>query len=145
MFAYDERGNHMRTPSRQRSDVEIGYGVDASGHGIVYARSDGSLLRLPFRIVSRPAALDRAAGYAAIVTVARSLTKRGIVCARLRVPDLQLVEELTKRTQPPDDLTLGYVRVRCALNAMEHCDIEFGRCEDLMQRARAEVALNSAA
>ena len=135
----------MGNTARPSAEIDIGYGVDAAGRGVAYARTDSSVLRLPFRIAQRSSLLDRAGGYAALVTVARALLKSGIGRARFRLPDRQLIDELTKRSQPPDELSLANVRVRCALNALSHCEIEFGECNELMQRARAEVALNLAA
>jgi|SRR5580698_3726210 hypothetical protein len=130
---------------RPSAEIDIGYGVDAAGRGVAYARTSSSVLRLPFRIAQRPLLLDRAGGYAALGTVARALQKRGIGRARFRLPDRQLVDELTKRSQPPDELSLANVRARCALNALAQCEIEYAECSELMQRARAEVALNLAA
>lgn len=135
----------MRATYATQTEILIGYAVDPAGRGIAYAQSDATVLRLAFRIAPRPTSLHHAAGYGALATVVRSLAKRGIARARLLLPDRQLVDELTKRAEPPDDLALAYVRVRCALNAMQHYEVEFGASADLMQRARAEVALNLAA
>jgi hypothetical protein len=135
----------MGKSKRASAEIHIGYGVDADGRGVAYARTDASVLRLPFRISKRSSLLDRAGGYAAVVTVARALLKRGVASAHFRLPDRQLVEELTKQSRPPDELSLANVRVRCTLNAMTHCEIEYDDCSELMQRARAEVALNLAA
>lgn len=130
---------------RPSAEIDIGYSVDAARRGVAYARADSSVLRLPFRIAQRRSLLDRAGGYAALVTVARALLKRGVGRARFHLPDRQLVDELSNRSQPPDELLLANVRVRCTLNAMKHCEIEYAECSELMQRARAEVALNLAA
>ncbi len=130
---------------RPPAEIHIGYGVDAAGCGVAYARTESIVLRLPFRVARRPSLVERAGAYAAIVTVARSLAKRGIQCVRFRLPDHQLVDELSKRSEPPEELALPYVRVRCALNALEYFEIAFEEPGDLMQRARAEVALNLAA
>ena len=135
----------MAKSTKPVAEIDLGFGVDADGRGVAYARSGSSVLRLPFRIAHRPALLDRAGAYGALVTVARALLKRGIDRAHFHVPDRQLVDELSKRSQTPDELALAYVRLRCALNALAHYEIEFGECEELMQRARAEVALNLAA
>ena|ERR1700727_1979547 len=127
------------------AEIDIGYGLDAQGRGVAYARTGSNVLRLSFRI-SQPASLaDRAGGYGALVTVARALLKRGVNRVNFRLPDRQLVDELTKRSQPPDELILANVRARCALNALTACHIEYADCGELMQRARAEVALNLAA
>lgn len=130
---------------RPSAQIDIGYGVDAAGRGVAYARADASVLRLPFRIAQRSSLLDRAGGYAALVTVARALRRRGVGRVHFRLPDRQLVDELAKRSQPPDELSLANVRVRCELNALAYSEIEYGDCTELMQRARAEVALNLAA
>ena len=135
----------MAKTTRTVAEIDLGYGIDADGRGVAYARTGSNVLRLPFRVAQRSSPLDRAGGYAALATVARALTKRGIEGANFRVHDRQLVEELSKRSETPDELALAYVRVRCALNALAHYDVRFGECEELMQRARAEVALNLAA
>jgi hypothetical protein len=128
------------------AEIEIGYGVDAGGRGIAYARSENNVLRTSFRISHRASSMEhRAAGYAALATVARSIAKGGMRRVRFHLPDQQLVEELGRRSEPPEQLALANVRVRCALNALEYCEIEFKTFDDLMQRARAEVALNLAA
>src|SRR5580698_8290203 len=95
---------------RPSAEIDIGYGVDAAGRGVAYARTSSSVLRLPFRIAQRPLLLDRAGGYAALGTVARALQKRGIGRARFRLHDRQMVDELTKRSQPPNELSLANVR-----------------------------------
>jgi len=129
--------------------VEVGYAVSAGGRGLAYASLSSAphnlVFRLPFRIAQLCSPIERAAGYAALVTVARSLCKRGVKRARFVLPDGQLVDELSARRQLPYGLTLPYVSVRCALNALERFEIRFGETDELMQRARAEVALNLAA
>jgi hypothetical protein len=81
-------------------------------------------VRLPFRIASRRLLVERAVAYAALVTVARSLCKRGVTRAHFVMPDRQFVEEVTTRCDVPEALVLPYVRLRCALNAFH--DVEIG-------------------
>ena len=135
----------MGTTAGPVAEIDLGYGIDGEGRGVAYARTGSRVVRLPFHLARRSASMERAGGYAALVTIARALVKRGILRARFYVPDRELVEELGKRKEPPDDLALAYVRLRCAFNALTHCEIEYGECGELMQRARAEVALNLAA
>jgi hypothetical protein len=95
--------------------------------------------------VRRCLVLDRAVAYAALVTVARSLWKRGVTRAHFLMPDRRFVEEVTTRCDVPEALVLPYVRLRCALNAFHDVEIGTGATDELMQRAGAEVALNVAA
>lgn len=126
----------------------IGYAVGPRGLGLAYARLAGSkvskLLRLSFRTASRPVS-ERAGGYAALTAVARALRDRGFDRLRIVVNDPELVEEITKRREPPDALALPYVGLRCVLNSLTASSVVAGATDDLTQRARAEVALNLAA
>jgi hypothetical protein len=89
--------------------------------------------------------VERAIAYAALVTVARALRKRGVTSARFVMPDRRFVEDVTTRRDLPEALALPYVRLRCALNAFHDVEIGVGATDELMQRAGAEVALNVAA
>lgn len=130
-------------------EVEVGYAAGSAGTGVVYAALNGAegreVVRLPFRIVRRCLLLERAVAYAALVTVARSLFKRGVTRAHFVMPDRRFVEEVTTRCGVPEALVLPYVRLRCALNAFHDVEIGTGATDELMQRAGAEVALNVAA
>lgn len=130
-------------------EVAIGYAAGPAGSGVAYAALNGAgtrnVLRLPFRIARRLPLAERAVSYAALVTVARALCKRGITRARFVVPDRQFVEEVTTRCDLPESLALPYVRLRCALNAFHYVEVASGPTDELMQRAGAEVALNVAA
>jgi hypothetical protein len=130
-------------------EVEVGYAAGPAGSGVAYAALNGcdgrEVLRLPFRIASRRAPAERAVAYAALVTVARSLWKRGVTRAHFVMPDRQFVEEVTTRCDVSEALVLPYVRLRCALNAFHDVEIRNGATDELMQRAGAEVALNVAA
>jgi hypothetical protein len=130
-------------------EVEVGYAAGPDGSGVAYAAINGTegreVVRLPFRIARRRLLMERAVAYAAVVTVARSLFKRGVTRAHFVMPDRRFVEEVTTRCEVPDALALPYVRLRCALNAFHDVEIETGATDELMQRAGAEVALNVAA
>jgi hypothetical protein len=89
--------------------------------------------------------MERAVAYAALVTVARHLYKRGVTGVHFVMPDRRFVEEVTTRCDVPEALALPYVRLRCALNAFHEVEIGTGATDELMQRAGAEVALNVAA
>ena len=139
----------MRRLGDEAIEVAVGYAASAAGRGVAYAglnRAAGrEVMRLPFRIARRLPLLDRAVVYAALVTVARALSKRGILRARFVLPDRQFVDEVSTRSDLPETLVLPYVRLRCALNSLDDFDIRCGTTDELMQRARAEVALNLAA
>lgn len=135
--------------ARKFVEVGIGYAASSAGDGVAYASlvdtGGQCVLRLPFRIARRLTPFDRAVSYAALVTVARALRKRGICAVRFSVPDAQFAQEITARSEVPETLALAYVRLRCALNALDAFEIVAGGNDDLTQRARAEVALNLAA
>jgi hypothetical protein len=130
-------------------EVEVGYAAGPAGTGVAYAAFNGiegrEVVRLPFRIVRRCLLPERAVAYAALVTVARSLCKRGVTRAHFVMPDHRFVEEVTTRRDVPEALVLPYVRLRCALNAFHDVEVGAGATDELMQRAGAEVALNVAA
>ena len=130
-------------------EVAIGYAAGPAGSGVAYAALSGvegrEVVRLAFRIARRGALLERAVPYAALVTVARSLCKRGVMRAHFVMPDHRFVEEVTTRCDVPEALVLPYVCLRCALNAFHEVEIGTGATDELMQRAGAEVALNVAA
>ncbi len=139
----------MQTRSDEGLEVAVGYAAGPAGSGVAYAALSGAegreVVRLPFRIVRRCALVKRAVAYAALVTVARALCKRGVTRAHFVMPDPQFVEEVTTRCDLPEALVLPYVRLRCALNAFHDVEIRIGTTDELMQRAAAEVALNVAA
>ncbi|HLY02605.1 MAG TPA: hypothetical protein VKR56_08905 [Candidatus Cybelea sp.] len=139
----------MRRRGDEVLEVAVGYAAGPAGSGVAYAALNGAaegreVVRLPFRIVRRCALMERAVAYAALVTVARALCKRGVTRAHFVMPDRQLVQEATTR-DVPEALVLPYVRLRCALNAFDDVEIGLGATDELMQRAGAEVALNVAA
>jgi hypothetical protein len=129
-------------------DVKVGYGADRRGRGIAYATvataKGPRLLRLPFRMVPAPPE-DRAIGYAALTEVARALRERGCRRVNFTLGDAQFVGEIVAQRDLPETLALAYVRLRCALNALEAYAVTAGATGDLTQRARAEAALNLAA
>jgi hypothetical protein len=139
----------MRKLNAGAVEVAIGYAAGPAGGGVAYARLGGAgaheVIRLPFRISGLCSVLDRAAAYAAVVVTAKALRKRGVTRARFVMPDAGVVEELRMRGVVPQMLVLAYVRLRCALNAFDDVAITSGATDELMQRARAEVALNLAA
>jgi hypothetical protein len=135
----------MRRVREEEVQVAIGYAADAAGSGVAYASlAGGDVMRLPFRIARR-SLLERTVAYAALVTVARALRKRGTGRVHFLLPDARFVEEVSTRCELPEALALPYVRLRCALNAFDAYEIHGGATDELMQRARAEVALNLAA
>lgn len=134
---------------RQAVEVAIGFAGTPGGNGVAYASTRGpggnEVLRLPFRIPRISPRLERSVPYAALLAVVRALQERGLRCVRFILPDPKLVDELSNRQTLPDALALPYVRLRCALNALEAFELRSGATDELTQRARAEVALNLAA
>jgi hypothetical protein len=139
----------MQRFSDEVLEVDVGYAAGPAGSGVAYAALRGpggrEVVRLPFRIARRSSLMERAIKYAALVTVARALCKRGVTHAHFVMPDRQFVEEVTTRCDVPEALVIPYVRLRCALNAFHEVEIRTGATDELMQRAGAEVALNVAA
>ena len=139
----------MRRRGDEVLEVTVGYAAGRGGSGVAYAALSAGegreVVRLPFRIVRRGALMERMTAYAALVTVARALWKRGVTRARFLMPDRQFVKDVTTRCDLPEALVLPYVRLRCALNAFNDVEIGIGTTDELMQRAGAEVALNVAA
>jgi len=125
----------------------LGYAADERGHGLVYAQVTAPggryLLRLPFRV--SPKVSERGVGYAATAATARRLRERGYRRVRFQLGDRGLATEMGSRVELPEALVLPYVRLRCLFNAFESAVVEPGDAEDLIARARAEVALNQAA
>ena len=140
----------MRTTTRETIGVQLGYAAAPSGDGIVYARLRSSagerLVRAAFR-VKRFAGLDgREVGYAAFESVAALLCDRKIENVTFELPEQALVDDIAGHRDLPPPLVLPYVRLRCRLNCFRSYSVEPAAGEvDLAQRARAEVALHSAA
>jgi hypothetical protein len=139
----------MRRLGDEVLEVVVGYAAGPAGGGVAYAalcgREGREVVRLPFRIARQTSLVGRAVAYAALVTVARALSKRGVTRVHFVMPESQFVEEVTTRRDVPEALVLPYVRLRCALNAFHDVTIAAGTSDELMQRAGAEVALNVAA
>lgn len=138
----------MGRASDQAVEIAIGYAAGPNGGGVAYASVgvEGTpVLRLPFRINPSGALAERRVGYAALATVTQALFKRGVRRVQFALEDARLVDELTTRCDLPDALSLAYVRVRCALNALERWSLRVEPTDELTQRARAEAALNLAA
>jgi hypothetical protein len=128
-------------------EVSVGYAAGAAGNGVVYARVADArgerLARIGFRV--SPASGERVIPYAALFAVARALERRGMKNVRFTIPDAGFVNEIMG-VQPIDQaLAIPYVRLRCALNSLVKFDVTTGAADDLIQRARAEAALNVAA
>lgn len=128
--------------------ARVGFAVDRSGHGIVYARlvADGrmSVLRASFRVQPDSESALRS-GFAAIAAIGLHLRKR-TDCLELQVDDAALVAALTQHGELPVALLLPYVRARCALNAFAGCRVRVSTGpNDLAARALAEVSMRVAA
>lgn len=138
----------MHARSMEAIDATVAAAAGSGGHGVAYARlrsSDGErVLRVPFHVPSGMRSAPRATSYAAAAAVAGDLCARGVKRAVLRFEDPELVDDMNGRRGVPDALVLAYVRLRCALNAFDRCRVAVAAGEDeLLQRARAEVALPS--
>lgn len=131
-------------------DARLGYAADRNGRGIAYVRLGSAagerLVRVPFR-VQRFAGLDaREVGYAALTAVAALLQDRGLTDAAFHVSDEQFVGDVNEHRDVPLVLVIPYVRLGCALNRFASFRLACSPdAEDLVQRARAEVALLEAA
>jgi len=76
----------------------------------------------------------------------RYVRERGIECAEFAVADTDLVDDLRRHRDVPAPLVLPYVRLRCTLNRFhQSAVVQLLDDADLTQRARAEVALHTAA
>lgn len=128
----------------------VGFAADQAGDGVTYARigdaAQAPVLRVPFSVTRYPALLEREVSYAAVTAFATVLRQRGASRARLVVEDARLAQDLLEHREIPQALTLAYVRLRCALNQFEECEIAAAAApSDLTARARSEVALHVAA
>jgi hypothetical protein len=134
--------------SNSEADVTIGYAAGADGSGVAYVRLTSAagehLLRVPFE-GRRSAPSDREAGYAALTAVAIRLRRAGVQRARFAVGDAELLDEIAGHRELPESFVLPYVRLRCALNQLGAFSLKLATDEDLAQRARAEVAMHTAA
>lgn len=130
-------------------DVALGYAAGDDGSGIAYARlvtgSGEHLLRVPFQVQRASRRNEREVGYAALTAVATRLRRGGVRRARFALDDEKLVDDLMGHRDVPDPIVLPYVRLRCALNQFGAFTLKFAVESDLAQRARAEVAMHTAA
>jgi hypothetical protein len=130
-------------------DAAVGYANDARGSGVAYARVRGAtgeqLFRVPFRVGRPSSPASREAGYAALTAVVRALRGWGAGRVRFALDDAALVDDLAAHRDVPPAIVIPYVRLRCALNGLDEFTLEHAAESDLVQRARAEVALNVAA
>lgn len=133
--------------------VQLGYAADGVGNGVAYARLSSRtgerLVRAAFRVPLRQAQDDairqRLVSYSALTAVATMLAERGVDRATFFVPDGNLVSDRNEHRDVPPPIVLPYVRLGCALNKFKSYTLAHGDDPDLIQRARAEVALNPAA
>ena len=138
-----------RKPIAPLVEAAVGHAAGDDGRGIVYARvgsgADQFLLRLRFRVAERSALRQRESGYAALTAVVQALRARGARRVRLQVDDAALFADLNGHRDVPPPIVLPYVQLRCALNQLDHVDLQLAADPDLAQRARAEAVLNVAA
>lgn len=127
--------------------AEVGFAAGSGGRGVAYARvhrgASEQLLRVGFRL--RSGFCAREIGYAAVTEIARALQRRGVRNAALAIDDAALVSELANRADVADPMVLPYVRLKCVLNGFEGVALTANDSPELSQRARAEVALHTAA
>ncbi len=139
----------MRSTTRETIGVQLGYAAAPSGDGIVYARLMSSagerLVRAAFRVKRYTGLAEREVAYAAMESVAGLLCERNVENVAFSLPDAALVEDLTNHRDVPPPLVLPYVRLRCKLNRFRKYAVEPCAEIDLTERARAEVAMHSAA
>jgi hypothetical protein len=129
--------------------AQLGYAADALGEGVAYARlttrAGERLVRVAFRVQRYAALEDREIGYAALTAVARMLRERGIERVAFTLADAALVTDCSRRRGLPPPLVLPYVHLGCALNRFTAFELHAGGDDDLTARARAELALHTAA
>ena len=133
--------------------VQLGYAADEVGNGVAYARLSSRtgerLVRAAFRAPLRQAhdagVAGRLVSYAAVTAIAMMLSERGVQRATFLVPDAHLVADRNDHRDVPSPIVLPYVRLGCVLNRFKAFTLQFGEDPDLQARARAEVALSSAA
>jgi hypothetical protein len=134
--------------SNSEVDVTVGYAAGGDGSGVAYVRLTGTagehLLRVPFE-VRRSAHNQHEAGYAALTAVAIRLRRAGVQRARFALGDAELLDEIAGHRELDECFVLPYVRLRCALNQLGAFSLKLAADEDLAQRARAEVAMHTAA
>ena len=127
-------------------EAAVGYAADERGNGLAYARLVGARSRRLLRVGFRAGApSERAVAYAALTAVTRALTRRGYRDVSFLLADEEFAAEAASGRGVSERLSLAYVALRCALNAMATFVIRAGATDELTQRARAEVALNVAA
>lgn len=135
--------------SSKPTDVVVGFAAGSEGRGIAYAGLNESgvqqIIRVSFRVPHVARSRERAVAYLALTAVVHAVRRRGVTRARFVLPDAGFAEELSNGSTVADELTLAYVRLRCALNTLAEFFISTAANDDLTQRARAEVALNIAA
>jgi len=138
---------HGRSPSI----AEIGYAANPRGLGVAYVRTESqgqnAVLRVPFRVQSGLGLFDRQVGYAALAAVVKKLEDKGMGRVVIRLDDDSLIEDVQGHREVPAALSLSYIRLGCALNALAEYRLETGadNAQDLTARARAEVHLAAAA
>jgi hypothetical protein len=129
--------------------VQLGYAADLVGNGVAYARlasrTGERLVRAAFHVQRCRGLDDREVGYAALTAVATLLSKHGLDRASFVVPDGELVKDRNEHRAVPPPIVIPYVRLGCSLNHFKSYSLEYGEDPDLLQRARAEVALSHAA
>jgi hypothetical protein len=128
-------------------EAMVGYAADDRGRGVAYARlhagSSDHLLRVGFRVRRDYVAGEVA--YAALTALAQTLRRRGATNVRFVLEDERLVADVTERDALSAAIVLPYVRLKCVLNQLDAFSLVAAQTEDLTQRARAEIALNSVA
>jgi|SRR5579872_5134247 len=137
----------MSTRAKPIVDITIAYAASLRGSGVAYATlGEGPPERIPFRVERFPALLEREVAYAALIAVAHAARRKGYKRVRIGVGDQRVVDDLAARRDLPLPLSLLYVRLRCALNRFVRAEVVRRPFDDdLLSRARAEVALSTAA
>jgi hypothetical protein len=129
--------------------IHLGYAADEQGRGVAYARVQSRagerLVRVAFRVRRHAGLGGREVSYGALTAIAELLRGRGIKRAIFHVPDASLVSDWHEHRDVPVPLELPYVRLRCTLNAFAEHTLRANDENDLCARARAEVALYTAA
>lgn len=131
--------------------ASIGFAADQRGAGVAYVRIAGAgaghLLRVGFSATRYPGLDGREVSYAALAAVVTTLRRNGIRSVQLEFDEAALRRDIEERRDVPAPLTVPYVRLRCALNALGQYRLAQPAAgdNDLAVRAQREITMHAAA
>lgn len=95
---------------------------------------------VPFRLDESPALGGRDFAYAGLRAALERLRRLGVRRVVVRTDEREIVDELARRVQPQRELTMPYVMLGCALNALRNGQlvaVEPGETSELREKTRA--------